>query len=226
VTRALPTRMVFSRGGSPSTVASSAMRSYIPQNIPRSDSRHTSFIGAPLIDATDSGAGSVIPSPMGRDQDLASLDNGSRLLAGPFPNDVVISAPARYVRGRRLTSRWLARTTDVSVLCPRVLGADNKTCPFAVLFVSPLTDSNRRLPPYHWRFPGGTGVHGRARAVTFFLQIEPSRRVCCVRACPRGPRLMYPSRTRGALSVCETEDRVRSGNGSTPPRARDNGTAD
>jgi hypothetical protein len=118
-----------------------------PANIPRSESRHTSFIGAPPIDATDSGAGSVTPSPMGRDQDLASLVNGSRLLAGPFPNDVVISAPARYVRGRRLTLRWLARTRDVSVLCPRVLGADNKTCPFAVLFVSPLTDSNRRPPP-------------------------------------------------------------------------------
>ena len=32
-----------------------------------------------------------------------------------------------------------------------------------------------------WRFPGGTGVHGRARAVTFFLQIEPSRCLLCPR---------------------------------------------
>jgi hypothetical protein len=38
---------------------------------------------------------------------------------------------------------------------------------------------------------------------------------------------MYPSRTRGSLSDCETEDSVPSKNGSTPSKAgRDNETAD
>ncbi len=46
---------------------------------------------------------------------------------------------------------------------------------------SPLTDSNRRPPPYH---------------ATFCLQIIPSRRAYHARACPRLPALMYPSRTR------------------------------
>jgi hypothetical protein len=48
---------------------------------------------------------------------------------------------------------------------------------------SPLTDSNRRPPPYHL-------------LITLLLQIAPSRRVGRARACPRVPRLMYPSRTR------------------------------
>jgi hypothetical protein len=62
---------------------------------------------------------------------------------------------------------------------------------------SPLTDSNRRPPPYH-------RGHGWARAVTFFLQIEPPRRDSRVRACLRVSKLMYPSRTRGSLSTCKT----------------------
>jgi hypothetical protein len=54
---------------------------------------------------------------------------------------------------------------------------------------------------------GGTRGHGRALAITFFLQIGPSRYVQHARACPRVPELMYPSRTRGVLSVCKTDKR-------------------
>jgi hypothetical protein len=50
--------------------------------------------------------------------------------------------------------------------------------------------------PFHLMFRGGTGVHGRALAVTFFLQIATSRGVLHARGCPRVPNLMYPSRTR------------------------------
>jgi hypothetical protein len=35
----------------------------------------------------------------------------------------------------------------------------------------------------------------------FFPQIELSRRVVSIRACPRVPDLMSPSRTRGLLSI-------------------------
>jgi hypothetical protein len=47
----------------------------------------------------------------------------------------------------------------------------------------------------------GTGGHGRALAITFLLQIGPLRRVGRARPCPRVLGLMYPSRTRGLLSV-------------------------
>jgi hypothetical protein len=61
----------------------------------------------------------------------------------------------------------------------------------------------------------------------FFLQIGPSSRVSDARACPRVLKLMYPSRTRGSLSVGETEDSMPSENGSTPSKAGwDNETAD
>jgi hypothetical protein len=47
----------------------------------------------------------------------------------------------------------------------------------------------------------------RARAVsTFVLQIGPSARVASARACPHMLWLMYPSRTRNALSVLTTDN--------------------
>jgi hypothetical protein len=55
-------------------------------------------------------------------------------------------------------------------------------------------------------FPRGIGVHGRALAITFLLQITSSRRVGRARACPRVPRLRYPSRTRAPLSIYETDN--------------------
>jgi hypothetical protein len=61
-------------------------------------------------------------------------------------------------------------------------------------------------PSLPWRFRGGTGGHRRALAITFLLQIVPSRRVSRARACPLVRGLMYPSRTRGVLSVLETDD--------------------
>ena len=82
-------------------------------------------------------------------------------------------------------------------------GNKNPRCA-GVLEPSPgLEPGTASLP---WRFRGGTGGHGRARAVTFFLQIEPSRRVDRARACPRVLNLMYPSRTRGSLSVSKTSN--------------------
>ena len=73
---------------------------------------------------------------------------------------------------------------------------------------SPLTDSNRRPPPYQ----GGPGGHGRAPAVMFLLQNEPSIRVCHARECPRVPELMYPSCTRDVLSVFQTNNSQRRAN--------------
>src|SRR5918996_5465396 len=56
------------------------------------------------------------------------------------------SAEAYLRRGVQEASRCVARTADVSVLCPRVLRSDNINGPFAGLSKSPLTDSNRRPP--------------------------------------------------------------------------------
>jgi hypothetical protein len=49
----------------------------------------------------------------------------------------------------------------------------------------------------YWRARPGTRDH-------VLLQIVPSGRGWRARACPRVHRLMYPSRTRDALSICET----------------------
>ncbi len=79
------------------------------------------------------------------------------------------------------------------MLAPVAGETANRTSPLQELLRSPLADSNRRPPPYH--------------PITFCLQFSPSRCVADARACPPMPKLMYPSRTRGALSVCKTDNR-------------------
>jgi hypothetical protein len=73
-------------------------------------------------------------------------------------------------------------------------------------FAKPSDGLEPSTPSLPWRFRGGTGGHRRALAITFLLQIVPSRRVSRARACPLVRGLMYPSRTRGVLSVLETDD--------------------
>ena len=77
-------------------------------------------------------------------------------------------------------------------------------------FAEPSDGLEPSTPSLPWRFPGGIGVHGRALAITFLLQIRPLGYVSNARACPRVPKLMYPSRTRAALSNYKTA------NGSSP----------
>jgi hypothetical protein len=61
-------------------------------------------------------------------------------------------------------------------------------------------------PSLPWRFRGGNCVHARSLARTFVLQIAPSVRVASARAYPHVLSLMYPSRTRGTLSVLTTNN--------------------
>ena len=69
------------------------------------------------------------------------------------------------VRRRRETSRCVASTRNVPAMYPCVAQADDTKCPFAGLSSSPLTDSNRRPPPYHrttrreWRARAGSRGH-------------------------------------------------------------------
>ncbi len=76
--------------------------------------------------------------------------------------------------------------------------------PFAGRLLKPSSGLEPETPSLPWRFRGGTGGHDRALAITFLLQNEPSGRVGRARACPRVLDLMYPSRTRAALSKCKT----------------------
>jgi hypothetical protein len=103
--------------------------------------------------------------------------------------------------------------------------AGNTIGPFAGLLSKPsdgLEPSTHSLP---WRFWGDTGGHGRALTTTFHLQIVASRCVWRARMYPRVHRLLYPSRTRGSLSVCKTSnesvegDRRASGRQPDPERA-------
>jgi hypothetical protein len=85
----------------------------------------------------------------------------------------------------------------------------NTKCPFAGLLCKPSDGLEPSTPSLPWRFPGDTRVHGWAPAATFYPQIGPSRCVLNARACPRVPELMYPSRTRGLLSVYKTSNEDR-----------------
>jgi hypothetical protein len=55
-----------------------------------------------------------------------------------FPRSLVASVPARRVRRRRETSRCVARTADVSEMCPRVLRVDNNKVPICRHFIEAL----------------------------------------------------------------------------------------
>jgi hypothetical protein len=48
----------------------------------------------------------------------------------------------------------------------------NTKCPFAGTFLKPSDGLEPSTPSLPWRFPGGTGVHGRTPAGTFLLQID------------------------------------------------------
>jgi len=81
-----------------------------------------------------------------------------------------------------------------------------KKIPFCGAFAEPSDGLEPSTPSLPWRSPGGTGVHGRTLEITFFLQIASSRCISRARACPRVPALVYPSRTRGLLSVFKTHN--------------------
>jgi hypothetical protein len=49
-------------------------------------------------------------------------------------------------------------------------------------------------------------VHARSSPATFILQMRLSVRATDARACPRVLDLVYPSRTRGVLSLCKTDN--------------------
>ncbi len=81
---------------------------------------------------------------------------------------------------------------------------------------SPLTDSNRRPPPYHGgsqAVRAGTARHSRScfPANLAFAACLPCPRV------PTRARLMYPSRPRVSLSVCKTSNGERGTRAMTHP---------
>jgi hypothetical protein len=148
-----------------------------------------------------------LPS-QGGSQRRASAGNADGLLAGTFR----VSGRERVSRARpRLVSRDVARARECPPVpkCTRLVPAtrhdlaitDNTRRPFAGLFLEPSDGLEPSTPSLPWRSKGSTGVHGWTSPSTIFLQIDASRCVARARACPRVPRLMYPPRTRGVLSV-------------------------
>ena len=73
--------------------------------------------------------------------------------------------------------------------------------------------------PCSWAVLAGTVGHSRSR-FSCKSALEASKGVSGARACPRMPRLMYPSRTRGSLSVFETYNARRCAR-STPSASAD-----
>jgi len=82
-----------------------------------------------------------------------------RLVCRAFPQEAVGAVSAHRVRRRREMSRCVASTRHVPAVYPRVAHPGDIKCLFAGNLSSPLTDSNRRPPPYH----GGSGA---VRAIT------------------------------------------------------------
>ena len=74
-------------------------------------------------------------------------------------------------------------------------------------YLKPSDGLEPSTPSLPWRFRRGTSGHGKALATTFSLQTRPSGRVCRARACPDGPDLMYPSGTRGSLTLLTTNNK-------------------
>ena len=114
-------------------------------------------------------------------------------------------------------SRCVARTADVSVMCPRVRRVGNTTiADLQALYRSPLTDSNRRPPPYHRATrreprarPGSRGHERRART-----RIRPKARD---RAWTPVPALVFP---QCSLGVSSPSWRKHAGAGSGPSSLR------
>jgi hypothetical protein len=141
----------------------------------------------------------------------------------PLSSDFRASATAIYLASlrirevlRRTEKTYLQglrpaplRSEPSSGLCRRCSAVLAQTTGLATLQVFPLilkpSDGlEPSTPSLPWRFWGGNGVHARSLATTFVLQIGPSSRVSDARVCPRVLKLVYPSRTRGTLSVIKT----------------------
>ena len=99
---------------------------------------------------------------------------------------------------------YLSRTREGG--CVALL--DDRNPAFARLLSKPSDGLEPETPSLPWRFSGGTGVHNWAFTITFFLQIGTSRCALSARSCPRVPKLMYPSRTRGLLSSYKTSNNL------------------
>ena len=111
-------------------------------------------------------------------------------------------------------SRDVARARECPPVpkCTRLVPARNRNlattgntiCPFAGLLCKPSDGLEPSTPSLPWRSRAVLAYTPRAPAITFLLQMGSSQRSVSARACPRVPSLMYPSRTRGALSVLKT----------------------
>jgi len=100
------------------------------------------------------------PTPLrGGSQDLARTDNRSAVACRSFFTAPFSDAPLSRARRRREASRCVALTGDVPAVYPRVAWEGDSKCLFAGISRSPLTDSNRRPPPYHGGF--GLLLHGQ-----------------------------------------------------------------
>jgi hypothetical protein len=114
---------------------------------------------------------------------------------------------ARFgTKGRRLDFWELHKRLHTHRILELVQAERKRKAAICTAFVEPSDGLEPSTPSLPWRFPGGTYVHGRALASKFLLQIDLSGCVLSVRARPRVPELMYPSRTRAVLSVCQTDD--------------------
>jgi hypothetical protein len=128
---------------------------------------------------------------------VASLQGFRRLKRSSLARKVGSEGAARR--------RGASRVPQMCPKCVRLFDQQTTTkCRFAGTLLKPSDGLEPSTPSLPWRFPGGIGVHGRALAITFCLQIGHVRCVVGARPCPRVLKLMYPPRTRGVLPILAT----------------------
>src|SRR6266545_1921534 len=146
----------------------------------------------------------MTPSLVGGGHVLASSGNDDCPLAGDFHDRLVICALPRCVGRRRPTSPCVART-EMCPSCVRVfLWQTTRNAYLQALCVSPLTDSNRRPPPYHGGFGASRASTCDHSRHTFSCKTHCCKRSRCVarrRACRF---LMCPFCVRGWLLMRTT----------------------
>ena len=150
--------------------------------------------------------GSLTSSLQRGGRSLASSENENLPVAGSSPSRLGISALPDLSEGAA-SGRGASAVPQMCPKCVRVfLGQTTTKYQFAGTLGKPSDGLEPSTPSLPWRSMGGTRVHARALAATFLLQIGSSSCVSGARACPPVPRLVYPSRTRGSLAVCKTDN--------------------
>jgi hypothetical protein len=123
------------------------------------------------------------------------LGQRNRPLSREFPNRIVSPVGCGRVGRRRETSRCVVRTRNVSVLCPRVLYADNTKCRFTGTLYKPSGGLEPSTPSLPWNASGNRSQP----TATVFGCLSRFRRI---HICHRLPPVATAGLHKGSILRC------------------------